>query len=248
MIPSSLRLKDAINIGVGKPERFYQLSMLCSADEGIQNVIYAVSKVIGGGRESEAPKRRSAFPKRDVHDGEARSSARLEETLMRASDTGKRADYPVLHRLCRVCVGLKHTELVKRHAEFEGGHMLYLVPYDRQFQMPSYGKAAVPGYAVCIRCPHEQTIRQSPDRSAEERTESPVGRRKKTGRHLPVIARKAGQKLGELGFNKLNVINAQFTKDISRQFDIASGHGSRAIDVVERRLNEICDLHSTTTT
>nr|WP_229884185.1 hypothetical protein [Roseobacter sp. MH60115] len=167
---------------------------------------------------------------------------------MRSSDTGKGADRSVLHRLRRVCIGFKHAELARRHAEFKGGHMLYLIPYHRKFQIPCCGKAAVPGYELCIRCPDQQTVRQSPDRPAEQSNAPPFGRREKTCGHLPIIARETGQKLGEFGFNKLNVIDAQLTKDKSRQFDIASGNGFCVINVVKGRLDEICDPHSTITT
>ena len=112
---SLTRSKDAIDFSIGEPEIFHQMSMLNTADEGIQNLINAVSKVIGGERESEAPKRGSPFPKRYVHNGEAISCARLEEALMRSCDACKSADGPVLHRLRRVNVGLEHAELVRCH-------------------------------------------------------------------------------------------------------------------------------------
>ncbi|WP_299970351.1 hypothetical protein [uncultured Roseobacter sp.] len=101
--------------------------MLSITDEGIQNTINAVSKVICGEREREAPKRRSPFQNRDAHNGEAIGNARLEEALMRASDTGKSADRAVLHSPCRIRIGLNHVELARRYAEFKAGHMPYLI-------------------------------------------------------------------------------------------------------------------------
>ena len=222
--------------------------MLRSADEGVQNLIDTMSKVIGGRRESETTKRRSPFPKRDVHDGEASGIIRLTKAFMGASNTGKGTDRPVLHRPCRISVGLEHADLIGRHAEFKGSHLLYLVSYDSEFQTTRNGKAPIPSQALCILCPDKQSIREGPDRPTEQSNALPFRGRKKTCGYLPVISGKAGQKLGKLRFNKLNVVYVQFIKDVPRQFDIASGHVSRFIHIVERRLDEISDPHVTITT
>ncbi len=103
--------------------------MLSTADEGIQNLINTVSKFIGGERERKTTIRRSPFQKRDVHDGKTIGRACLKEALMCPSDTGKCTDCSILHRPHRISIGFEYAELAGRHAEFKGGHMLYLIPY-----------------------------------------------------------------------------------------------------------------------
>nr|WP_253261363.1 MULTISPECIES: hypothetical protein [unclassified Roseobacter] len=244
-IQSSPRLQDAINISVRKPELCHQMPMLSTADEGVKSVINTVLKVTGRKRKSEASKRRSSFPKRDVHDGEANGIVRLKQAFMGASNTGKRFDFLVLHGSCRTSVGLELAERAGRHTEFKSGQMLYLVPYDSKFQITRNGKTSIPSQALCILFPDTQSIGQGRDRSAEQSDALPFRGREKTYGHLPVISGETGQKLGELGFNKLNV---ELIEDVPRQLNIASSYVFRFIHIVERRLYEVCDPHSTITT
>ncbi len=215
--------------------------MLSTANEGVQNLIDTVSKVIGGKPEGETSKCRRPFHKRNVHDGEASGIVRSKKAFVGASHTGKGANSSVLQRSRRISVGLEHADLAARHAEFKRRPMLYLVSYDSKFQITRNGKAPISSQALRILFLNKQSIRQGPDRPAEQSNALPFRGCKKTRGHGPFAFGQTGQKLGELGFDKLNVTNTELTKDIPRQLNIAAGHGSCIVHVVERRLDKISE-------
>ncbi|MEL6508268.1 MAG: hypothetical protein AAFQ32_00620 [Pseudomonadota bacterium] len=135
---------------------------------------------------------------------------------MRARDTGKGTDRPLLHGPRRIGIGVEQAELAGHHAKVKGGGVLHLIPNDRNFQITRSGKTSVPGHAGRILFTDKQSIWQGPDRPAEQRNALPFGGYKKTCGHLSVSSSKALQKLRELGFNKLHIYDAELFKDVPR--------------------------------